>query len=328
MNERENFFKIYNGEKPEWIPCFYDAYQPMGSSLINNTGKMFEGGEDMFGVTWICTADTGYQPIPDPRKHLFDDITHWDEYVKFPDIDKWDWENAAKKDLDGIDKGKLLCYFGMEGNFNRLQSMMGVIETMIAMLEETEAVESFFDAYTEFKIKTIKKIAKYYKPDIYVNGDDVCSSTGLFFSPELHKRLIAPFEKRLAQAAIEEGIIVEHHVCGDCKDIIESVVDSGARIWQTAQPMNDLIGIKEKYKGKLILHGGWDSTGAHNFDNATEEEVRSEVRRCIDTYGRDGNFMLFPIIVGDPDKGIMQKKRAWASDECRTYSEKILWQNN
>ena len=286
---------------------------------------MFEGGRDMFGVNWICTADTGFQPIPDPREHILEDITKWDEYVKFPDIDSMDWAQAAAKDMEGIDRAaRPVAMFAMEGNFNRLQSLMGVCEAMIAMMEEPEAVYDFFKAHTEFKIKVIHKYAEYYKPDIYVNGDDICSSTGLFFSPSLYHSLIVPFEKALAEAAISEGMLVDHHVCGQCRDIIDSIVDTGARIWQTAQSMNDLTGIKEKYGKKLLINGGWDSYGPHNSNNATEDQIRAEVRRCIDTYGKDGNYMLFPIIIGDPGEGLMQKKRTWASDECRSYSQKIL----
>lgn len=320
MTERENFLLAYNHGKPQWTPNFFDAYQPMGSRLLNNQGEFMKGGRDMFGVNWIVTADTGYQAIADPREHLFEDITQWRDYVRFPDLDAMDWESAAAADLAGVNREeKMVTFFGIEGNYLRLQSMMGVCEAMVAMMDEPEAVYDFFDAYTDFKILSIKKAAQYYKPDIFVDGDDVCSSDGLFFSPELYKQLIKPFEMRVGKAIIECGMILEHHLCGKCEQLIPDIIERGATIWQTAQSMNDLVGIKKQYGDKLLIHGGWDSYGPHNFDSATEEQVRAEVRRCIDTYGADGNFALFPIMLGDPADGIVQKKRAWASDECHRY---------
>ena len=328
MTERENFFRIINGQQPAWTPCFYDAYAPCGSSLLNNQGETGVGGRDMYGVNWLVSADTGYEAIPDPREHILDEVTDWRDIIRFPDLDAMDWAAAARKDMAHVDReNKVVCYYSMEGNFNRLQSFMGVCEALMAMLEDTEEVCELFEALTEFKIKSIEKVAQYYKPDIFVNGDDVCASSGLFFSPALHDELVKPYEKRIAQAAIDHGMLVEHHVCGKVTDIIDHIVDTGARIWQTAQPMNDLNGIKAKYGDKLLIHGGWDSTGPHNMDDATEEMVRAEVRRCIDAYGTDGNYMLFPIIIGDPAVGIMQRKRAWASDECRKYSEKLFAKN-
>lgn len=72
MTERENFMKVLNHEKPEWTPCFFTTYRPMGASVLNNQGEYLKGGKDMFGVEWIVTKDTGYQAIPDPKLHILD----------------------------------------------------------------------------------------------------------------------------------------------------------------------------------------------------------------------------------------------------------------
>lgn len=125
MTERENFLIAYHHGKPAWMPNFYDAYAPVGASVLNNQGDYMKGGKDMFGAKWICTKDTGWQAIPDPSYHVLDDITQWKKYIEFPDLDSMDWENAAKRDLAHVDrKEKIVACFGMEGNFNRLQGGM------------------------------------------------------------------------------------------------------------------------------------------------------------------------------------------------------------
>jgi Uroporphyrinogen-III decarboxylase len=324
MTEKENALLAIHHIKPKWVPNFYDAYYPFASSLINNQGERGRGGLDMFGVNWLVTPDTGYEAIPSPFDHILDDITKWKDIIKFPDLDNMDWAAAAKKDLEGYDRdSKLLCLYSMEGNFNRLESFLGVEDAMVAMYLEPEAVMELLNAYTEFKIRQIEKYAKYYKPDIYVNGDDVASSDGLFFSPDLYREMFKPFETRLAQAAIAHGMIVEHHVCGKVDEIIPDIIETGASIWQTAQKMNDLSEIKRKYGDKLCIHGGWDSTGRCSMDDASEEEIRAEVRRCIDTYAEDGNYMLFPIIIGDPVNSNLQQRRSWCADECKKYGKKF-----
>ncbi len=254
MTERENFLIAYHHGKPAWMPNFYDAYAPVGASVLNNQGDYMKGGKDMFGAKWICTKDTGWQAIPDPSYHVLDDITQWKKYIEFPDLDSMDWENAAKRDLAHVDrKEKIVACFGMEGNFNRLQSLMGTCEALIALLEEPEAVYEFFEAYTRFKMKTIEKIARYYQPDIYVNGDDVCSGSGLFFSKSIYDQLIKPFEIMLGKTAVNCGLIVEHHVCGKAEAIIPDIIETGATIWQTGQVMNDLNKIKAEYGDRLLI---------------------------------------------------------------------------
>ena len=132
---------------------------------------------------------------------------------------------------------------------------MGTCNALIAMLEEPEAVAEFFDAHTKFRLKVIDKVAEYYKPDIIINGDDVCSGSGLFFSKNMYDELIAPYEKLYASHAINKGLIVEHHICGNCMDIIEDIVNTGASIWQTAQPMNNLNAIEKKFGDRILTHG-------------------------------------------------------------------------
>ena len=327
MTERENFFLVYNHQKPAWIPDFFSSYGPMGASVLNNQGEYMKGGKDMFGCEWICTEDTGWQAIADPNKHIMtiDDIVDWKKFVEFPDLDAMDWEGAAERDLSRIDRDEqIVACFGMEGNFNRLQAMMGTCDALIAMIEEPEAVAEFFEAHTKFKMKTIEKIAKYYKPDIYVNGDDVCSGDGLFFSKAMYNELIKPFEMMLGKTAVDCGMIVEHHCCGNCEAIIEDIIETGATIWQTAQPMNDLKAIEEKYGDRLLIHGGWDSTGEHNYEGCTEDQVRSAVRTAIDEYANTGHFMLFPVVMGDRERKDIQDRMFWIQDECRNYSMEKL----
>ncbi len=325
LTERENFFLVYNHQTPAWTPNFFEAYSPVGSSLLNNQGEYMKGGTDMFGAKWLCTEDTGWQAIPDPHFHLIEDITEWRDYISFPDLDAMDWEAAAERDLARADReNKVVACFGMEGNFNRLQSLMGTAEAMIAMLEEPEACCEFFEAYTRFKCRTIEKMAKYYKPDIYVNGDDVCSGSGMFFSKDMYDELIHPFEMMLGKTAINCGLILEHHVCGKCENILPDIIETGATIWQTAQVMNDLKAIEAQYGDRLLIHGGWDSTGPHNFDGCTEEMLRQATREALDAYAGDGHFMLFPIVLGDPAKEDIRLRRFWITDECRRYSETMF----
>lgn len=321
MTERENVLIAINHGVPEWVPSLWSAYQGVTSSLINNYGnRPGQNDIDMFGVKWMRTQDTGFQSIPSPYHHVFEDITKWEEFVRFPDIESWDWEAAAAKDTENLDrKNKIICMTLLEGNFNRLEALMGIENAMIAMYEEPEAVKDFFEAHTDFRIKLIKKVAQYYKPDIIINGDDVASHEGLFMSPAMYRSLCKPFEIKYAKAVIENGMICEHHVCGKVDEIIPDIVESGAQIWQTAQCMNDILGIKEKYGDKLCIHGGWDSTGVCSMTNATEEDIRAEVRRCIDTYAPGGNYILFPIIIGDPNDPYTAQRREWCRDEIEKY---------
>ncbi|NLM15069.1 MAG: hypothetical protein GX218_04340 [Clostridiaceae bacterium] len=324
ITERENALLAINHQKPCWTPCFYDAYAPFGTSLLKDQGEPGKGGRDLFGSNWLVTRDTGFQTIHDPNEHILDDIESWRDVIKFPDLEAMDWAGAAIRDTAHVDRTqKLACCFSLTGSFNRLEALMGTCEALLAMYDNPDEVNHFFQAYTDFRVKIVDKYVTYYKPDIIVYGDDVASSDGLFFPPELYRKLVWPHEKRLHQAAVSKGVIAEHHVCGKVDEIIPDILATGATIWQTAQHLNDLVGIQKKYGDKLCIHGGWDSYGPAAQIAASEEDIRAEVRRCIDTYAEHGNYMLFPIIFGDPDDPRTELKKKWCSDECRKYKASI-----
>lgn len=320
MTERENALVAIRHGRPEWVPCFYTAYAPMGSSVLNDQGERGKGGRDMFGSLWVATADTGYSLIHSPNEHILDDVRDWRNVVKFPDLESLDWAGGAARDLAGIDRGeKLVCMFTLVGPFNRLEALMGTPQAMVAMLDEPEACKDFFDAYTDFKIAIAEKYARHYQPDIYVAGDDVCMSTGTFMNPGIYRDLLWPAARREAQAAIAHGMIVEHHVCGKAEAILPDIVATGASVWQMAQSMNDLATLMPRYRHEICFHGGWDSIGPATQKDATEADVRGEVRRCIDAYAGDGNYMLFPVLFSDPADPRTELRMQWVADECRHY---------
>jgi hypothetical protein len=46
-------------------------------------------------------------------------------------------------------------------------------------------------------------------PDIIVYGDDIASSTGLFFARKFIEKIIWPHESKLHHAAVAKGVIAE-----------------------------------------------------------------------------------------------------------------------
>ena len=301
-----------------------DSYDPVGVSFLRDQGERGKGGRDLFGSNWLVTRDTGFQTIHDPNEHILLDIESWRNVITFPDLDQIDWEGAAKKDTVHLDRlNKLTCFISLTGCFNRLEALMGTCEALIAMYDNPEEVNNFFTAYTDFMVEIIDKSIQYYNPDIIVYGDDIASSSGLFFAPEVYRKIIWPHENKLHHTAISKGIIAEHHVCGKVDSIIPDIIATGAQVWQTAQSMNDLVSINRQFGSQLCIHGGWDSYGRASQADATEAETRAEVRRCIDTYAENGSYMLFPIIFGDPDDPCTSMRRQWCSDECRHYKARM-----
>lgn len=331
MTEKENLLRVHRRELPEWIPQNFEAIQLFSPSCYKSQGDPGVGGEDLFGARWIVDATAPTGAIHDPYFQIIpdvEDLPNWRNLIKLPDIEAMDWKAAAEHDLPMMDReNKMIATNILDGNFNRLQALMGTCNAMIAMIEEPEAVLDFFDYHTNLKIKMLDKIVEYYRPEIIINGDDVCSSGGLFFNRDMYDEFIHPFEMRYAKAIKSYGLTLQHHVCGKCEDIIPDIIETGADVIETMQPgMNDIKKMKELYGKQVIFDGGWDSYGPHNEPYADEELIRSECRKIIDEYCTDGSFIIYggALIPSTYGWDLFNKTSAIIFGETKEYSRKML----
>lgn len=339
MTERENYLKILRGEQPEWVPNYFDACACANPMVFKNIkvegsgnpdkkikdifGVEFNDREkfvDMQGIEWTWTVDGC---IPTPGKVTMTDVTKWREQLNypFPDLDQIDFKAQAEKLFSTrINRDEqVVSYMGQGGRFFDLINTMGVEEALCAMLLEPKAVHDYFQEMTDYDIKKLRLSYPYFKPDVYVIGDDVANTKNLFISPELYDELLAPYHRRLANAALELGCIVEMHCCGRCEELIPRWIDMGITVCQPMQHSNDLKGIKEKYGNKFVFNGGWNTSGPGNMTGASEEVVRQSVRDAIDTFAPGGGFIFWD---GGMTGGDTQKF-GWIADEARKYGREF-----
>ena len=309
MNARENYEALVTNQPTEWIPCMMTDIAMLGGALEWWENGPLGGGFDGFGSRWMPTASAGGQVALDPEIILLDDVCDWEDKVVFPDLDAIDWEEYAASQLANVDRTQQYVeYHTWNSVFLRLTHLMGFESALCAFYEEPEATKALCEAIADYKISLIERVAKYFKPDAYVHYDDVATERSLFMSPEVYREFIKPAHTRMNDAAKALGILPEIHVCGKCEDIIGDLIEEGSHAWQSAQPTNDLVSIIENYGDRISVIGGYDTQGAPALPTATDEQIITEVDRCLATYGGFGRaygFMGFflgamddPIIAG------------------------------
>lgn len=174
LTPRENALMAYHHQVPVWIPCYYTDMVTIQAcpELERYTG--FDHGKDYWGVDWTYEP-TIHAPMPTPGKEpILKDIADWRDVVHFPDLDAIDWEKQADKDVhtdimklvmgQGIapfDNGgsiydnhdKLRICMIINGPFERLHSLMGFQNALMALAEDPDEVEAFMEAAFSWKIK-------------------------------------------------------------------------------------------------------------------------------------------------------------------------------
>ena len=293
MREKENLLLCYRHEQPDHLPEVYKGMQMCLPAGFLETSFHEQDGFDWFGVRWRAEIPAA---IPDPlAERVLKDICDWREKVKFPDLDSYDWEEAARIDkVAELDReNKLFEVIEKEGPFERIQSLMGMQEAMVAMMTEPEEFTALAEALTDFKCRLIDKLAQYYKPDVLNFHDDYGTQRGMMLAPDLWREIFKPRLRRIVERAHSHGMIFELHCCGLIEEIVPDLWEIGIDSLN-CMPINDIPRLKRETKGQLCFYTGFNLQ-KYELDERcgklTEESLRADVRRVVTANAEGGNYI-------------------------------------
>ena len=286
MTGRENMDLVWQHKQPLWVPMINTDAQMIITPEFNDR-PLFMNGVDDFGVQWELDPEhPELMTHVKPGCELFDDISEWKKHVTFPSCKDKNWEMAAMRTKAmWAKKDEIQGYVvGNMGAFEKICAMM-------AMYDDEEAFAEFVEAYADYRIEQFEYIKKYLDVDFMMMHDDWGNQKNMFFSPEMWRKFFKEPERRMVKRCQELGMHYMHHSCGYIEPIIPDLVEIGVESWHGGSPVNDLKKIKAEYGDKLIFAGGVDPQ-VTDTGRATEEEIRAEVRRVIDTLGKGGGLMI------------------------------------
>ena len=313
---------LLSGEQPEWVPKY--TFGPLPGSTTPVATHMHEpeilvphrirgGGLDLWGVNYIPTYETGNALIPEPDNFILKDIREWRDVIKAPDISGIDWENVVKKHIEktGIDRRQTVLALNLHfGYFQHLMSFMGFSEGLLAMFEEPDEVMELFTYMCDFFMEVGENVIDFYKPDVLTLMDDTAAWGASFISPQMYKDMLIPFHDRWAKKGRDRGLKLTMHNCGKCESILDYLVDMGINSWDPAQICNDLEAVKAKYGNKLVIAGGWDSSGRLLDPDVTDDEIVASVEEAFRKFAPGGGFMWCGGYLGPIDDEETKRKNA------------------
>ncbi len=332
MTEKDNLMKMLKGDMPEWLPfdtlgVKHEGIDPVITGASINIMGRASGKPDIFGVEYTGSDSTGGASMPAPNNFILKDISDWPKIIKVPDINDYNFDELARKGLEGIDRSKTAVSVGIfNGYFQSLMAFMGFSEGLFTMACDPEEVYNLFEYMAGFFDEVAVRLIDAVRPDIFNISDDVASAQNTFMSYDMWCKLVKPFQIRLVKHANELGIPISMHCCGKCDHLVDDWVDFGVKIWDPVQTMNDISAIKEKYGRSLILNGCGSHADAFLFSWSTEEEVRECMRKKIDSYAPNGGYICRGYVVAAKGDETVAPRRYWVGDEYLKYGRN--WYQN
>ena len=319
ITPKENFLKLAGGGHPEYVPYFTYLGTELEKDIptkvaradifVQNPPNPDGSTTSIWGVTTYPNEDTAGSAMPAPDVFIMDDIRKWGDQIRKPvHKDGLNFEEMYKADMEriGIDRNETALRAGLSfGPWMSLVGFMGFEGAMIAMASEPEYVKELFDWMASLYVPYHTAVLDAYKPDIWTIGDDTCTERAPFFSVEMYRDLLKPYYTQFAKEAMNRGIPIMFHICGFVEPYIPEMIDFGVKYIEPAQETNDIMALKEKYKGQMSYLGVYD-WGKHlpkNYPNYDPEEVKQDVRNSMDKYSPGGAYapLIWPVsYVGDP----------------------------
>ncbi len=295
MNEKENLYAFFNHQAHEWMPGEEAFWQPRPTRGIFERPTAGGPGRDWFGCLWEADA-SGISPLatPSSHEHLLEDINEWESVVNFPDLNSFDWEAALERDkiATAPRETHVINETILEGLWERTNALMGIENSLCAIMEEPEACQEFFNALADYKITLVDKIMEHYKPEVITYHDDWGMQTGPFFRPELWRALFKEPTRRIFTHIHRHGIPVIFHCCGKYDELIPEISEIGCDVLECMDILD--IGAALEKTGTSMSY--WVSPHAQQFfilnetGELTEEFVRTTFRRELDEWGKSGVY--------------------------------------
>lgn len=292
MTLRENAMAIYNREQPDFYGDLMDAIELIPDPVLMGDLPPQDGEEhpDSWGTVYIYKPGApGAHPHVNDSNAVIKDIEKWEEQLKVPSLDNLDW-TLAKQVAESVDrKEKFVGFLFGGGLFERSHHLMGMENALVNYMEYPDEMAALLRVIADYKMDYIKLVAKEIHPDIIFYHDDWGSKQNLFLPPRIWRSIIKPLQQEISDVIHECGMIYMHHADCICQPIVTDMVEIGVDIWQGVIAQNDIVEIQKITEGKLAMVGGVDGPKI-DVDYITEDQIRAEVRRAIDTYCPGGRF--------------------------------------
>jgi len=166
------------------------------------------------------------------------------------------------------------------------------------LLTEPGRCEAIMEALYQKKVEWYENLFAEYDGllDVTNEADDFGTQKGPICSPEILRKLVFPYHKRLNEfiKKSQPGVRTTLHSCGSVTqvipDIIEAGYDSLNPVQISANNMEPEL-LKREFGKDITFWGGGISTQS-TLPRGTPDEVRDETKRNIERFAPGGGFVF------------------------------------
>lgn len=218
-------------------------------------------------------------------------INNEEEFDKFKwpkeeDIDYSKLEEVNKYLPDGM---KIIS--GCTGIWESTWMTMGFDSFSYNLVENPSLVERVFDKFAKIHFNIWKNAISFENIGAMWYTDDLAYTEGLMVSPQVYRKYLFPWLKKIGDLCKEKNIPFILHSDGKLDEILNDLIDIGFNAIHPVEPKAmDIVELKKKVAGKLCLIGNIDL--GYTLTRGTPLDVRKEVKERLKYVAPGGGYCL------------------------------------
>lgn len=312
---KNNMFGIFNHEpvkefKTFWgqtvlVPeGFHTSLDEKGDLLVYPEGDTSVApSAKMPKASYFFDAIIRQEPVDDEKLDVQDNL---EEFGLVSESDLQFWKEATQKaratgqaviaGLGGTALGDIALVPGLQ--MKHPKGIRDIAEWYMSTVMRPDYVKSIFDRQSEIALENFRRLHEVIGDNIdavFICGTDFGTQDSTFCAPEQFDDLWLPYYRRINDwVHSNTNWKTFKHSCGAVETFMSRFIDAGFDIInpvQVAAKGMDPAHLKKTYGKDLVFWGGGVDT-QKTLPYGTPEQVREEVLRLCETFGRDGGFVF------------------------------------
>ncbi|MEI7634611.1 MAG: uroporphyrinogen decarboxylase family protein [bacterium] len=259
----------------------YIKIQPV---IDMNPGKIYPAGGPQ---TFTLGVDTGERRWADEHGGA---INSWEDFERYvwarpEDVNYSRLEEAAR--ILPPDIGLIGQYGDI---FTFVWTLMGFENFSLAIYEQPDLIDALFERVGGIICNLFENMASMERMDAMWFSDDLAYTGGLMISPNLFRKHLFPWVKKIGDFCRRRGIPFLYHSDGKLWEVIDDLIVCGVTALHPIEPKAmDIAEVKRRYAGRLAVLGNVE---VDLLSRGSTEDVEAQVRAILRRAAPGGGFAL------------------------------------
>jgi uroporphyrinogen decarboxylase len=205
-------------------------------------------------------------------------------------FDRVTGDEAVRQALQHLPSG-MQFIVQTDGIFERFTKLMGLETFSYLLYDDPALVAEMFEVGGRLAVGLFDYMARLPGVGALWLADDLAYGSGPFVSPEVLRKYLFPWYRKISEIAHGIDCPLLFHSDGNLLSVLDDLVEIGFNAIQPVEPnAMDIKRLKQKYAGRLCLVGNIDL--GYTLTRGTPDQVRGEVQQRIRDVGPGGGYCV------------------------------------